>query len=248
MTTAAPPAPAATTTPAAPPAPPAAAAPAPNAPSAAAAPAPNAPSAAAAPAPNAPPAAAAPAPGPAEPTSLLGAAKAEPKPGEQPGAPEKYADFTLPEGVTLDKALIDKAQPLFKELGLTQDAAQKLVTLQAEGSKAGMEAVVKAAEVQRVAFLESEKLATIKALGPDYQKELGFAAKALDKFGGPELRKLMDDTGFGMNLQMAKFMISIGKAMAEGTMPGPSQAGPVDGQDLRHMFPSMFNPDGSRKV
>ena len=40
-------------------------------------------------------------------------------------APETYADFTLPEGVELDTALLTDAAPLFKELGLTQEQAQK---------------------------------------------------------------------------------------------------------------------------
>jgi len=43
------------------------------------------------------------------------------------GAPETYADFTAPEGVTLDKETLAEAAPIFKELGLTQEQAQKLV-------------------------------------------------------------------------------------------------------------------------
>ena len=190
---------------------------------------------------------------PDAPTSLLGAAKVEPKPGDPPapvvtaGAPEKYADFKLPEGVTLDAALLEKASPLFKELGLTQDAAQKLVTLQAESSKAGMEAIVQAAQAQRTAFLESEKAATLKALGQDFKTELAFAAKALDKFGSPELRSLMDQTGFGMNLKMTQFMIAVGKAMAEDGMPGPAGTGPQDTTERTYaqMFPSMHDKNGN---
>ena len=43
-----------------------------------------------------------------------------------PAVPEKY-DFKAPEGQTIDPAVIEKATPIFKELGLTNDAAQKLV-------------------------------------------------------------------------------------------------------------------------
>ena len=47
-------------------------------------------------------------------------------PGE--GAPETYADFTVPEGSTVSKEVIgESATPLFRELGLSQDQAQKLV-------------------------------------------------------------------------------------------------------------------------
>ena len=43
------------------------------------------------------------------------------------GAPEAYADFSIPEGHTLDAATLESATPIFRELGLSQDQAQKLV-------------------------------------------------------------------------------------------------------------------------
>jgi hypothetical protein len=56
------------------------------------------------------------------------------------GAPEEYAEFTLKEGQTLDQAALDYALPIFKELGLTQEQAQKLVNIQAEGMAKATEA------------------------------------------------------------------------------------------------------------
>lgn len=48
------------------------------------------------------------------------------------GAPETYAEFTVKEGQTLDKVALDMALPMFKEMNLTQEQAQRLVDLQAE--------------------------------------------------------------------------------------------------------------------
>src|SRR5262245_60440079 len=48
----------------------------------------------------------------------------------KPGAPEKY-EFKAPEGVTLDTGLVNDFTPLAKELGMSQDAAQKVVDLYA---------------------------------------------------------------------------------------------------------------------
>jgi hypothetical protein len=42
--------------------------------------------------------------------------------------PESYT-FTAPEGRTVDKALVDRATPVFKELGLDQAQGQKLVDI-----------------------------------------------------------------------------------------------------------------------
>jgi hypothetical protein len=47
-----------------------------------------------------------------------------------PLVPETYAAFKAPDNYTIDSAAIAEAVPLFKELGLTQDQAQKLVDAQ----------------------------------------------------------------------------------------------------------------------
>ena len=46
----------------------------------------------------------------------------EQKPG---GAPEEYADFTLGEGVEIDKATLEQVKADFKAAGYTQEQAQK---------------------------------------------------------------------------------------------------------------------------
>ena len=207
----------------------------------------------------APAPAAAPAPEPkAEPVkadeTLLGGSKIEPKPddkkpGENQVAPEVYKDFTLPEGIPADAKLMEGFKGLAKEMGLSQEAAQKFVTLQGEHAKVSMEAMVKEAEAQKVKILEQYKNDTIKELGPEYQKELSFAAKALDRFGTPELRKLMDETGLGNHPLLVKSWVAIGKTMAEDGAPGPAGTPPANGEaeQMKRMFPSMYNEDGTPK-
>ncbi len=48
-----------------------------------------------------------------------------------PAVPEAYA-FTMPEGMTLDQAAVDRFSPVFKELALSQEQVDKLVAAQAE--------------------------------------------------------------------------------------------------------------------
>lgn len=43
------------------------------------------------------------------------------------GAPEKYADFKLPDGYKMDETASKEVTAMFKELNLSQDQAQKLV-------------------------------------------------------------------------------------------------------------------------
>ena len=211
------------TTPA--PAAPAAAAPA----SAAAAPAaaPAAP-AAAAPAPAATPAPAAAAPAPAEPAkpaaspeprkTILGGA---PKSGEPAkpaaaaaapeGAPEKYADFKLPEGVTADPKLMEAFSATAKELGLSQEKAQKFVDLQAQNVKAEIDARLTAFNTQ----IETWEKETRAHFGANADKEFANAARAVEQIGTPELRTLLNESGLGSHPELVKFFAKVGKDFTE---------------------------------
>lgn len=51
--------------------------------------------------------------------------------GAESEVPEQY-EFTVPEGMALDEKLVEKATPVLKELGLTNDQANKLVGVYAE--------------------------------------------------------------------------------------------------------------------
>ena len=52
--------------------------------------------------------------------------------GNLTGATENYADFSLPEGMTMDETTLDTAVELFKADGLDQEQAQKYVDLYAK--------------------------------------------------------------------------------------------------------------------
>lgn len=59
----------------------------------------------------------------------------KPKPEAAPaGAPEKYADFTLPEGYTFEPKQLEAAQKLFKDSNLSQEQAQSLVNFYADNA------------------------------------------------------------------------------------------------------------------
>lgn len=125
--------------------------------------------------------------------------KAETKP--EPGAvPEKYEGFKLADGYEIDQTAIDKATPIFKELGLDQPKAQKLVDLFFDLSKGQNEAAV------------AEMTETRKGWRGEVQKEFGSATETVQRdivgvidsqLGvgegslGAEFRKALDLTGAG---------------------------------------------------
>lgn len=151
---------------------------------------------------------------PAEGKTLLDggeAPKDAPVAKQQSKAPEKYDTFKLPEGLTLDPVMSDEFVGVAKKLDLSQADAQVLVDLQAKYVQEQQKAVM--TNYQRT--VEEWKKASIQALGAEYKTEIGVAAKALERFGSPELRQLLNETGLGNHPEMIKFALKIGKAVSE---------------------------------
>jgi hypothetical protein len=138
------------------------------------------------------------------------------------GAPEKYEDFKVPEGFTLDKALVEKAAPVFKELGLSQEKAQKLVDFYS-----GMRAAEATAQAEAFkGFVEGLKQETIKTLGANYKEELAFAAKSRDRFFSPATVEKLNASGLSNDKDLIADVIKLGKMISEDHVPGgPAASG-----------------------
>lgn len=168
-----------------------------------------------------------------ESTKVEGEAAATPV----PKAPEQYADFTLPEGVTPDPVIREQFKQLAKELDLTQEQAQKLIDLDAQRVTAQAEA----AKTQSTTWFG--QIQADKELGGEkLQENAAVAAGALDKFGTTELKTLLQETGLILHPEIVRMFYRAGKAISEdsfvGGSPGSSAAQPSTAQ---RMYPNM-NP------
>lgn len=134
------------------------------------------------------------------------------KPADKPaGAPEKYSDFKLPEGVTLDSDAAAAFTAEAKKLNLTQEAAQSLIDLQA---KVALDNQNK--EIAQAAQVKKDWEAQVKKdLGNEYDKEMSLAAKARDKFVPKPLMDFLNESGLGSHPEMVKLFAKLGKAIAE---------------------------------
>ena len=168
--------------------------------------------------------------------TILGGDKkpSEEKPEVKQGAPEKYTDFTMPEGMTLDKDTAEKAIAMFKEMNLSQEQAQKRVTLQAENAKALNEATLQGYQQQTNEWKE----ASVKLYGAKSQEEFAVAAQAINRFGTPELRTILNETGLGNHPELVKFFVQVGHAIKEDSPADGRKVGEkVSDADL--FFPGM---------
>lgn len=148
------------------------------------------------------------------------------------GPPETYDLKVTTKGedgsdveVPIDTVILEKATPLLKELGLTNEQANKLAPLAIDIQ-------------QRVATQQADEFKAMKADwakqakedseigGAKFNETLALSAKVLDAFGAKsekndkgeeqnEFRALLNDTGLGNHPVMLKMFRSIGEQLGE---------------------------------
>jgi len=151
--------------------------------------------------------------------------------GKVTGAPEAY-EFKAPEGKEFDPEVINSFSDIAKELDLPQDAAQKMIDKLAPKIQERQMQVI-----EQVRNDWAQQAQTDKEYGGEKLTEnLAVAKKALDAFGTPELRSLLNESGLGNNPEVIRFMFRAGKAISEdrfvgGTSGGAKASGPKSFND-----------------
>lgn len=158
------------------------------------------------------------------------AAPAQPQP-----TPEPDYTFEMPEGIELDKSGAEEFTAIAKELKLPPDAAKKLVGLEVKRIQAQQEAHTKLVESW------AEQVKADKELGGEkLQENLAVARKAIDTFGTPELKDLLNTTGMGNHPEVVKLAYKIGKAISEdGFVRGQPKGAATESDLAKSLFPSM---------
>jgi hypothetical protein len=133
------------------------------------------------------------------------------------GAPEKY-EFKAIEGYELDSEVTEAFSEVARKLNLTQDAAQEVLDRMgpkmAERQKARADAVF--------SKWEQESKADTEFGGDALDANLGVARKALDQFGTPELRTLLNESRLGSHPAVIRLFYRVGRAISEDGFVGSS--------------------------
>lgn len=137
------------------------------------------------------------------------------------GSVDTYADFVMPEGVQVNEVLLNEAVPLFKELGLSQGQAQKLVDFQAKQQAQQLDTFN-----QQLETWANQAKADKEYGGDKFEENVAIARVAVNKFGTPELKQLLDNHGVGNHPEIIRFMVRVGQLTRED-VPG-SKSGQVN--------------------
>lgn len=155
------------------------------------------------------------------------------KSDDKPSAPEKY-EFKAPEGQQFDSEVIANFSEVAKELNLPQEAAQKILDKMAPAIQAQQ-----AQAIQAVRESWTEAVKVDKEFGGEkLQENMSIAKKALDKFGTPELRTLLNESGMGDNPEVIRAFFRVGQAISEDTFVGRSLGAPQKGN--RDLASSLY--------
>lgn len=133
------------------------------------------------------------------------------------GAPEKYEDFNLPEGMSVEDSTLQSFLPLAKELNLDQGQAQKLVDYEA----GRVQEMINTQE-QVWSDLRQEWRTAVKSDkeigGPAFDESLAASKTFLRKYGTPELMEALNSTGMGDHPEFIRAFARAGKAMKEDSL------------------------------
>jgi hypothetical protein len=135
--------------------------------------------------------------------------------------PETY-ELTAPEGFEkLDDEAVAAATPVFKELGLSNEQANKLIPVVGEYAKRIVaerdQQLMSTILEQRKDWLETARKDP-EIGGANWDATMQASGRALDQLGFPKgspLRNALDESGFGNHPEMIRFAAKVGKAIGE---------------------------------
>ena len=148
--------------------------------------------------------------------------------------PDEYADFTAPEGMTLDGEAVTEFKAVAKELGLNQAGAQKLVDIATRMQQKTMDGLHELHEQKKAAWLkaaqEDEEIgADVKLWNPDDPNSAS-ASVSLRAFNSiaataPGIKAMVDELGIGNHPDFIRVFYRLGKHMRPDSFEGVGGAG-----------------------
>lgn len=155
-----------------------------------------------------------------------------------PTQPEDYS-LDLPQGGNPDLAQYEaQTKALAKELGLSKEAAQKIVQRDLAMKEEGERRILEVVEQQRHAWAEQTKADT-EVGGSNLERSIGDARAVLDKFATPAFKKEITESGYGNNVELIRLLSRIGKVMREDGFVQAREPARDSRKIADLMYPSM---------
>ena len=154
-------------------------------------------------------------------------------------APDKYEDFTIPEGSEVDEAKLNSFAEVAKGAKLSQEDAQKFVDLYAATRKEAADEQVKAWATVQEGWVNEAK--NDPELGGDkFQETIVTAKNAIKILGSEKLVEALDVTGMGNHPEFIRFFAKVGRAIGEDQINfGRGGSGETPKSPAEILFPNQ---------
>jgi hypothetical protein len=147
-------------------------------------------------------------------------------------------NLTLGKDSALDNAVLEKTVAIARGLGLSQNAAQRmlehfegvtaerLTARQTEYAPGGSFWTEQVKTWEKAALADPDLGGTPEVLAANVKE----AQRVFDTFFDPEVKEFLDVTGFGSHPQFLKGFVKLAKAFSEGTLRRPGSGAPEGGR------------------
>ncbi len=152
--------------------------------------------------------------------------------------PEEYAPFKVADGITVDPVFLEIAIPEFKELGLTQAKAQKMIDMFSD--KLGPE-IVKRQQAAWAAEVDGWKQTASKDPeigGTKFDKSVEDALRAVNTIN-PALKPVFDQYGLGNHPEFIRAFAKIAPLLNEDSIDKVKNTSTQSKSIAERMYPNL---------
>lgn len=149
-------------------------------------------------------------------------------------------ELKLPDGFKADDARVTAFKATAKELGLDSAKAQKLFDLYATQQAESLKVAEAEGQKLHQGWLDAQK-GDAEIGGEKLPASINNARRAIAKYGTPELRAFLNDTGVGDHPELLRFVSRVGAAMREDSVGGTAAAAGSTNDaatKLRNLYPN----------
>jgi hypothetical protein len=151
------------------------------------------------------------------------------------GAPETY-ELKPGEGEEFSPEFLTSYTEVARKLNLTNEQAQEMIDT--------MSPIIAQQQMARIETIRNEWTESAKVDkefgGEKLSENLATAKQALDKWGTPELRQLIKDTGLGNHPEIIRFFYRAGKALSQDTFVGGHKEGKSAPKTFNEMASQLY--------
>ena len=130
---------------------------------------------------------------------------------QTPQNQDPYAALVLPENSLVSATSLALFKQHAAEVKLPAQTLQKWIEQEEIRLQQEVEQQAKSRQEQQENWMQK----TQELWGESWQEEVSNAVRAADIFGGPELRKLLEETGLGNHPAIVRTFVQVGKRIAE---------------------------------